>query len=94
MTTAITTPEIGAGAQEVRVSSWLIDVGDTVETGDRVAELSLKGMTFDVAAPLAGTLQRISKTVDTVVAPGDILGWIDTRPDQNGVDEVDYGDSI
>ncbi len=87
MTTAIITPEIGAGAQDVRVSSWLVDVGDELESGDRVAELSLKGMTFDVAAPMPGTLLRISKPVDTKVSPGDILGWIDTRPDGNGFDE-------
>ena len=83
MTTAILTPDLKNESHEVRVSCWLVDVGDEVECGERVAELLMPGVTFDVAAPIAGTLHRISKPVDTVIQSGDILGWIANRPEDD-----------
>lgn len=77
MPTPVTLPEIGAGAEAIRISCWLVEPGETVERDDRVVEVVLQGMTFDVPAPIAGCLQRIDKPVDTVVLPGETLGWIE-----------------
>ncbi|GAB4143907.1 MAG: hypothetical protein Tsb009_15340 [Planctomycetaceae bacterium] len=78
---AIRTPEIGAGSQTIRVSSWLVDVGEMVNFGDRIVELLVKGMTFDVSSPETGLLMRIDRSLDAVVQPGDILGWLETADD-------------
>ncbi len=80
MTAPIRLPEIGAGQAPLSVSCWLVDTGDLVDRGDRVVELVTASSTFDVPAPVAGRLSRIDKPLDTDVAVGDILGWIEPEP--------------
>ena len=81
MTAPIRLPEIGAGQAPLSVSCWLVDTGDLVDRGDRVVELVTASSTFDVPAPVAGRLSRIDKPLDTDVAVGDILGWIEPEPE-------------
>ena len=87
MPIAIILPELGTeyelapGEQtggKVRVSAWLVDLGDSVETGERIVEVLVRGMTFDVAAPASGILSGILKPLDAVVTTGDTLGWIES----------------
>jgi pyruvate/2-oxoglutarate dehydrogenase complex dihydrolipoamide acyltransferase (E2) component len=80
MTAPIRLPEIGAGQAPLSVSCWLVDTGDLVDRGDRVVELGTARSTFAVPAPVAGRLSRIDKPLDTDVAVGDILGWIEPEP--------------
>lgn len=74
---AITVPELGSEEQPIRVSTWLVEPGTAVLEGDRVVELLLAGITFDVSAPASGALSRVDKVEQTLVEPGDVLGWID-----------------
>lgn len=76
---AIILPGLGAESEVIRISGWLIDVGDLVDEGDRVVEVSLPGITFDVAAPAAGMLVRIEKAYGAAVNAGDVLGWIEAE---------------
>lgn len=70
----ITMPDIGAGPWRVQVCSWLAALGEFVHEGDRLIEVSLPGMTFDVHAPADGQLISIDKSVGTEVQPGEVLG--------------------
>ena len=72
----IVLPELDAGGEPPSVSCWLVETGESVEFGDRVVEVLIQGITFDVSAPVAGTLTRIDKPLDAKVAAGDILGWL------------------
>ncbi len=76
MPTAIVLPELDSGNDVIRVSCWLVDLGDSVEVGDRVVEVLVRGITFDVSAPAAGVVGRIEKLNDSIVVPGETLGWI------------------
>ena len=69
-------PEIGAN-EPVRISCWLVEPGEVVDAGDRLVELLISGMTFDVPAPASGTLQRIEIGSEMTVKTGDLLGWIE-----------------
>ena len=80
MTTAILLPELGTGGERIRVSSWLVEPGDAVEVGDRVVEVLMRGITFDVSSHAAGVITRIEKPFDSEIAPGDVLGWIEEGP--------------
>lgn len=64
----------------MRVSCWLVDLGDAIDAGDRIVEILIDGATFDLAAEQSGTLTRIEKPLDSVVRTGDTLGWIE--PDE------------
>ncbi len=70
----VTMPDIGAGRWRVQVCSWLADLGEIVHEGDRLIEVSLPGMTFDVNAPADGRLISIDKSIGAEVQPGDVLG--------------------
>ena len=77
----ITVPELGARALRVQVCSWLAALGENVREGDRLVELSLPGMTFDIPAPADGRLMVIEKNMGEAVQPGDVLGrlqWVDS----------------
>lgn len=74
--TAILVPELGTGEEPLRVSAWLVDVGQTVIAGDRVVEVLVPGITFDIAAERTGEIIEITRPVDAVVSTGEILGWI------------------
>ena len=83
MSQAIVLPDLGAGADEsnVRISAWLAEPGEMILQGDRIVELLIPGMTFDVPAPVSGRLTRIDKFLDAAVSAGDVLGWIEPEPD-------------
>jgi pyruvate/2-oxoglutarate dehydrogenase complex dihydrolipoamide acyltransferase (E2) component len=61
----------------VRVATWLVEPGDAVEAGDRVAEVLLPGVLVYVSAPAAGTFLRAERPAGTTASAGDVLGWID-----------------
>ncbi|HVW02596.1 MAG TPA: lipoyl domain-containing protein [Planctomycetaceae bacterium] len=76
--TPLTAPDVGAS--DLRVSVWLIEVGDRAEQGERVVELLTPGMTFDVAMPIAGRITAIEKPIGAAVQAGDVLAWIEPDP--------------
>jgi 2-oxoglutarate dehydrogenase E2 component (dihydrolipoamide succinyltransferase) len=78
METPLTLPDLGVKDEELRVSCWLVDLGDTVDEGDRVIEILMDGITFDVLAERSGTLARIERPLDAVVRAGDVLGWLES----------------
>ncbi len=72
----ITVPDLGAGDDKIRISAWLVDVGQTVVAGDNVVEVLVPGITFDIQAGQTGELVEITKAVDEFVVPRDVVGWI------------------
>jgi pyruvate/2-oxoglutarate dehydrogenase complex dihydrolipoamide acyltransferase (E2) component len=79
MQTPVRLPDLGAGGEELRVSCWLVDLGDSVIEGDRIVEILYDGITFDVAAESSGIVAKIDHSFDSVVRPGDVLGWIESQ---------------
>jgi pyruvate/2-oxoglutarate dehydrogenase complex dihydrolipoamide acyltransferase (E2) component len=72
----IVLPELGAGDQPIRVSTWLTQIGEEVVAGEAAVEVLLKGITFDVEAPVSGQLRRIDRFGNDHIRPGDVLGWL------------------
>lgn len=73
----ITLPDLGSGAQSVRVSTWLTQIGEEVVAGDPIVEVLLPGISFDVEAPVSGLLRRIDCFENEHVTVGNALGWIE-----------------
>ncbi len=74
--TTIIAPDIGADDQPVRLSCWLVDVGDEVSIGDRIVELVMSGITFDIPAEVAGVLSKILVNKGSEIQVGMSLGQI------------------
>lgn len=72
-------PALGLPADEpIHVSCWLVSPGDNVVEGDRIVELLIGEITFDVSSPASGRLVSVSADVDEPVSPGSLLGKIAT----------------
>lgn len=74
----ITVPNLGFPPSEsMHVSSWMVTTGEEVVEGDRLVELLIGEVTFDVASPATGRFLRRAVELDSVVHPGDLLGAIE-----------------
>lgn len=76
MRTPILLPELGAAP--VRLSLWFSSPGDVVFVGDRLVEVVVAGATFDVSAPATGRLIERHAWPRDVLAPGQVLGIVET----------------
>ncbi len=56
MATPVEVPKLGNSVEEVIIGRWLKRAGDTVASGDAIAEIETDKTTFEVTAPVAGTL--------------------------------------
>lgn len=56
MPTLVEVPKLGNSVEECIVARWCKRPGDTVSAGDIVAEIETDKATFEVAAPVTGTL--------------------------------------
>src|SRR5947209_20279470 len=56
MATPVEAPKLGNTVEECLVSSWLKKKGDPVAAGDVVAEIETDKATFEVTAPVSGTV--------------------------------------
>ncbi len=72
----IDVPDIGAGDEPVRFGQWLVDDGDAVLAGDRIAEVLTSGILFCVASPAEGTLIRGSIVPGATITVGETIGEI------------------
>jgi len=76
MAVAIVVPQLGLEGQPLHVSLWFVDVGQEVLAGDRLLEVMLPGMTFDISATCNGTLAAIDVREGASIAEGETLGKI------------------
>ena len=74
---AIRVPDLGTNG-DIRVSTWLVEPGDVVAIGDRVVELLIDAVTFDVSVDVNGIVARIDRSNGSMVRMNEVLGWIET----------------
>src|SRR5580698_6433133 len=87
MTTAV---EIRAPAEQTegtrsQVLRWLKNVGETVAADEPLIEIETDKVTVEVASPGAGILREIVKGEQEEIAPGEVLGRIETAGAGDGV---------
>src|ERR1039458_117374 len=56
MATAVEMPKLGNTVEECVITRWMKHKGDSVTDGDPVVEIETDKATFEVTAPVAGTL--------------------------------------
>lgn len=69
-------PDLGVGDAPVRLVQWLVDAGDEVIEGERIAEVLADGVLFHVAAPASGMLKSILVSSGAQLNRNDLLGRI------------------
>ncbi len=84
MSTSSSTVDVRAPAEQSegtrsQVLRWLKSAGEPVVRDEPLIELETDKVTVEVAAPASGVLSQILKREHDEVAPGDLLGRIETR---------------
>ncbi|WP_417385903.1 biotin/lipoyl-containing protein [Gimesia sp.] len=86
MSTPILVPSVNSSTQPLKVSLWLTHAGEEVTSGDRVVELLIPGVTFDVEAPCAGRIVSCECQAGAEVTTGMVLGWIEPLNSETDLD--------
>ena len=66
------------GTSQVKFSLWYVQLGEKVLEGDRIAEVSIPGVTFDIQAPTDGKLIEKSALPNDLLSTGQVLGVIES----------------
>ena len=67
-------PDLGDDAEDtVTVSAWMAKIGDTLEEGDDLLEITTDKAAFCVPATQAGTLKETLVKEDDVIKVGHII---------------------
>ncbi len=74
--TEVRLPDLGE-VEEVTVTAWLRQEGDTVAEGEDLLEVETEKTTFVVAAPVDGRLARIIKREGEKAKRNELLAEID-----------------
>ncbi len=69
------------GPESVRFGLWLVEPGEHVYEGDRLAEVLVPGACVDVAAPATGTLAERLAWPRDVLVPGQVIGTVEAEAD-------------
>lgn len=75
--TKVILPELGEGITKATVSYWYFKVGDKVNEGDDLVEMTTDKATFNVPCPATGTLTQIIAEEGESVEVGTALAQID-----------------
>ena len=73
----IKVPDLG-GADEVEVIEVLVSEGDSVEEEDPILTVESDKASFELPAPYAGKITKLSVKVGDKLSEGDLVGTIDT----------------
>jgi multifunctional 2-oxoglutarate metabolism enzyme len=73
---SLTLPAMGESVSEGIVSRWLKGVGDSVDEGEPVVEVTTDKVDVEVPAPASGQLSKIVAAEGETVAVGAVLGLI------------------
>ena len=75
-TTDVAMPELGESVTEGTITTWLKEVGDTVEVDEPLLEVSTDKVDTEIPSPVAGTLIEILADEDDTVEVGDVIARI------------------
>ena len=77
-------PKMGESVAEATITSWLKEVGDTIELDEAIVEIATDKVDTEVPIEVEGILVEKMYEVDDVVAVGQIIAVIETKSD-NGL---------
>jgi len=72
-------PKMGESVAEATITSWLKEVGDTIEIDDAVVEIATDKVDSEVPSEVEGTLVEILFQKNDVIAVGETIAIIETE---------------
>ncbi len=80
----VTMPQLGETVAEGTVTKWFRSVGETVDKGEALFEVSTDKVDTEIPAPVGGTLTAILVPAGQTVDVGTTLALIDEEPEGTG----------
>ena len=81
-------PKMGESVAEATITSWLKEVGDTIELDEAVVEIATDKVDSEVPSEVEGTLVEILFEKDAVVGVGETIAIIETKGEGSSEDNV------
>ena len=82
-------PKMGESVAEATITSWLKEVGDTIELDEAIVEIATDKVDSEVPSEVEGTLEKILFSKDEVVAVGTTIAIIETEAVEGSEVEVE-----
>lgn len=79
-------PQMGESVAEATITSWLKEVGDTIEADEAVLEIATDKVDSEVPSEVDGVLVEKFFNIDDVAKVGDVLAIIETDGDHGAVE--------
>ncbi|MDR0377324.1 MAG: lipoyl domain-containing protein [Spirochaetaceae bacterium] len=73
----IIAPNLGQSGMDIKIETWFKAVGDKVEEGERLYQMSNEKLSEEIASPGSGTLVKILVQEGETVAPGKVIAEIE-----------------
>ena len=87
-------PKMGESVAEATITSWLKEVGDTIELDEAVVEIATDKVDSEVPSEVEGTLVEILYQKDEVVAVGEIIAIIEIEGEGSENEQADTANNI
>ena len=88
MATKVLVPRLGEGVEEVTITGWLKQVGDSVNELEPLLEVESDKVTVEVPSPASGVLLKIETQKGQAAKVGDLLAVIGMAGEANGVQSL------
>jgi pyruvate/2-oxoglutarate dehydrogenase complex dihydrolipoamide acyltransferase (E2) component len=73
----IIAPNLGQSGMDIKIETWFKAVGDKVEKGEPLYQMSNEKLSEEITAPVSGTLAKILVPEGKTAAPGEVIAEID-----------------
>ena len=87
-------PQMGESIAEATLTSWLKEVGDTIELDEAVFEIATDKVDSEVPSEVEGVLAEKRFDVDDIIKVGETVAVIDTEGSENGQLDSEIADDI
>ena len=92
MAHSVEMPELGESVTEGTITTWLKEVGDTVEVDEPLLEVSTDKVDTEIPSPVAGVILEIKADEDDTVEIGDVIAIIGDEGEEAGSSSDDEGE--
>ena len=93
MAHSVEMPELGESVTEGTITTWLKEVGDTVEVDEPLLEVSTDKVDTEIPSPVAGVLIEIKAEEDDTVEVGDVIAVIGEEGEEASTSDDDADDA-
>ena len=94
MATKVLVPRLGEGVEEVTVTKWLKQVGDSIKELEPLLEVNTDKVDTEIPAPASGTILKIIMQEGTAAKVGELLAVIGAPGETVDIGSVSAGNTV